>query len=180
VATPPVRRVGSAPDEVQPVPVDEVLDSEHAILDALEAAVQPTGEPKVFTLEVPGNDKVTMDFNYAIEFDIFQAWQKRATNRKTQEVDYMKLSLPVISTCNVGVRVNGKLATKDGDPLTVAHPRIHEMLKVPIGSTAAAIRKLYVLDGLVIQTMRQIIEKAGYSIDGEVNEVDAGDTPLGS
>jgi hypothetical protein len=176
--------VGNMPGQNQPVPDDPIyaeidaLDTDEAVLDALEAALGESVEDKNFTLTVPQRPKVQLVFSTELEYDLYMMWMKRATDKKTKEVDFMKLALPCIAKQNTGVLMDGKRARFNGEDLTITHPRIHAHLKVPAGSTGAAIRKMYAKDGEVIQAMRTIIEKCGYTVDGDVQEVDAEDTPL--
>lgn len=145
---------------------------EVTMLDSLEAALSKKVAKEPVVLTVKGRPGITMRFDPTIEFELFQKWTTNAAKgRKDGSLDYMKMALVVISHSNTAVLINGNtVEDKEGNPLTIRSPRVHEMLKVPVGGVAHAIRAMYESDGHAIQAMRIIIEKAGYAVDADIEE----------
>lgn len=181
-ATKREHRIGSAATS-DPMDTDVVADDmsvpEVSLYDALRQSLAQKVEVKEVAYDVPNRPQMAMVFRPDFDFDLYQAWLKKAEDRKTKEPDFMKLSIMVISNTNVGIHLNGQLVTKpdDGEALRITSPEIHQFLKVPTGSVGTAIRKLYGADGHVIQTCRNVVEKAGYSLEGDVLEA-SDDGPL--
>jgi hypothetical protein len=147
------------------------------LLDELRETLSEAVDVEPYALTVPARPKVSLVFNPVFDFPTFQAWQKKAEDRKAKETDFYKLGIIVLSNTNIGIRLDGQDVDRDGEMLTIVSPEIHKWLGAPLGGTAAAIRKLYGgKDGHVIQAARMIVEKAGYSLEGDVLEAD--DSPL--
>lgn len=150
-----------------------------SLFEALKSELSREVEVDDYPLDIPMRPEMALVFRPQVEWDIFQTWVKRATDKKTSDVDYMKLSVTVISNLNIGITLNGQpVSSPDGEQLRITSREIHQFLNVPIGSTQQAIRKLYIKDGHAIQAMRLVVEKCGYSVDGDVAEVE--DSPLDS
>jgi hypothetical protein len=152
-------------EEVAPVSVLEAF--KRSLKEESEAAVEP------YRLTVPLRPSMTLVFNTVIDYDTYQAWITKCTDRKTKEVNYWHLAVVVISNTNIGVEYNNE----EVPGFTVLSHELHGWLNVPIGSVASAIRELYKKkDGHAIQAMRMIVEDAGYTMDGDVTEAE--DSPL--
>lgn len=150
---------------------EELDDKPVSLLDRLKSALSADASNEEVSFIVPNRPAVSLTFSPNVDFDTYQSWLKKAEDRKTKEINYMKLANIVISNLNNGIVMDGELTS-----YVITSPEIHEMLNVPRGSTAAAIKKLYGTEGHAIQTTKLVIEKAGYSIDGDVLEAD--DDPL--
>lgn len=148
--------------------------AEYNVLDALQDELARQIDTKYEETSVPNRPNITIMYNpFSFDFDTYQAWVRKATNRKTGDIDMMAVTLTVLSHSCVEIRINGK-----GTGKTLADPKIHGMLGVPIGSTREAIRKMYGLDGHAIQAMKKVVEAAGLSVDGDVLSVDEESAPL--
>lgn len=148
-----------------------------SLFDALKRQISQSVTVDDYVLDVPMRPGVALVFRPEVDWDTYQLWVKRATDKRNDTVDYMKLANTVISNLNTGIKLNNQMVpNSDGDMLRITSREIHEWLGVPIGSTQQAIKKMYGLDGHAIQALKLIVEKSGYSIEGDVLEAD--DSPL--
>lgn len=171
----PAKKIARPAMQAEPVPDDNdiLLDEEIQpmnLLQELEAELGGDAEIKPLRLTVPNRPKLKLVFSPNFDFPTYQAWTKRAEDKKTKDTDLALLSVIVISNTNIGITLNDQEVETDGTPWTVARPEVHQFLKSPIGGTSAAIRKLYGSDGHMIQAARMVIEAAGYTLDGDVQE----------
>lgn len=150
-----------------------------SLFESLKTRIKKPVVVADYVLDVPLREGVALVFCPQVDWDTYQAWVKRATDKKSETVDYMKLANTVISNLNTGIKLDGQhVVTPDNEALRITSREIHEWLEVPIGSTQHAIKKMYGLDGHAIQTMKLVVEKAGYSLEGDVLEAE--DNPLDS
>jgi hypothetical protein len=171
VGTPAAKEVTEvdAVEETQPTSIFERFKQ--------SIQVQDEEEPEPYGLIVPERRDVTMLYRtHDLDFDTYQAWTRKCEDKKNKEVNFFLLSIIVLTNLNVGIKLEDELVTRDGEDMTITNPHLHEFLGVPIGSTRQAIRKMYKNDGHMIQAMKMVVEKCGYSIEGDVQE--AGDNPL--
>lgn len=148
------------------------------ILDGLKSALAAQVELKTLTLTVPMRPEIKLVFTPNFDFEEYDAWVKKATDKKNN-IDYMRIARTVIARTNTQILFQDEVAkTQQGEELTITHGDIHNMLGVAVGGTGQAIKKLYVSDGHAIQAMRQVVEAAGFSVEGDVLQVDDDDNPL--
>lgn len=140
------------------------------LLDELKAALGKPVQKEPLKLKVPKRPEISLVFDPTFEFEQYQAWVKRVTPKKNENPDMLRLALIVLSHTSQALVFKGRhLGYK------LSSSEVHEMLGVPIGSTAIAIRKMFGSDGHVIQVMQKIIIAAGYSVNGDVEETDEND-----
>jgi hypothetical protein len=153
--------------------------SSTTVYEGLRAALAEKVRQKSITLTVPNRPEVKLVFAPNFEFETYDGWVKKATDKKGN-IDQMRVALTVLAHCNTQILFGGEVVRKggDGEELTITHSDIHSMLGAPIGGTGAAIRKLYGSDGHAIQTMKKVVEAAGYTVEGDVLELDEDDSPL--
>lgn len=183
-ATANARRVGAAARDID---TDETFDdapvNNTAVLDAIESQMEKdlSQEAKVelLPLSVPLRDRFTILYRPVIDFDTYNAWIKKARDKKgrggeADELNYLKMAMMVLSNTCVQIVYQGHhVKDEDGDPMTFVSTKLHGMLPdVPRGAVAKAIRAMYLSDGHCIQAMHKVLEASGYSLDGDVEEVD--------
>lgn len=152
-------------EETTPVSVLEAF--KRSLKEENEASVEP------YRLTVPLRPSMTLVFNTVIDYDTYQAWISKCTDKKTKEVNYWRLAVVVISNTNTGI----EFENEEVPGYTVLSHELHGWLNVPVGAVASAVRALYKnKDGHAIQAMRMIVEEAGYTMDGDVTEAE--DSPL--
>lgn len=164
------------------IPEDETIEpSGQTMFDLLEAELSEKAKKDPLTLNIPGRPLYTATFDPTIDFEQYRAWVDKATTKRRGtdgKLDPLKLAFTIISHTNVSIERDGIIATnEDGSNMTIVSPKLHGFLKVPTGAVGTAIQKLYGSDGHIIQASQKIVEAAGYSIEGDVTEVD--DDPLG-
>jgi hypothetical protein len=145
-----------------------------SILDRFKKSVQKKVEDKFYELTVPNRPEMVMVFKVSgLEFDVYDKWVHRCTDKKTDKLQLMNLAVIVISNMNHSIKFEGETVDRDGELMTIADNELHKWLGVAVGGTRQAIKALYGSDGHAIQASRLVLEAAGYSIDGDVTE--AGD-----
>lgn len=164
----------------EPDAAEEIAPSGQTMFDMLEAELSQKAQKDPLTLSVPGRPGYTLTFDPTIEFEQYRAWVDKATTKRRggeSKLDPLKLAFTIISHTNVSIERSGVVAqNEDGSNMTIVSTKLHGFLKVPTGAVGAAIQKLYGSDGHVIQASQKVVEAAGYSLDGDVTEVD--DDPL--
>lgn len=174
--TPVKHQIGTPADEQVEGPALDDIDLEAGRLSVLEAFKQSlkdedeaASEP--YRLTVPERPSVSLVFNVSFDYETYQSWINKATDKKSKEINYWRLAVMVISHTNTGIEFEGE----EVPGFTILSHELHNWLKVPTGSVAAAVRELYKKkDGHAIQSMRMIVEKAGYTMDGDVQEAEDG------
>jgi len=128
---------------------------------------KPAGlEPLV--LPVTTRPGVSLKFDVALDVDLFQAWVKRATNRRTKQTSARHLANTVLSNLHRGTLMNGKeVFTPSGDPLVIPMDEFAQLVGNTIGGVGQTITKLYGSDGFVLQHMRKILDAAGLGDEEE-------------
>lgn len=153
-----------------------------SLFDMLRETIQQTNQEaqdEEFAVSVPMRPDMKLQFDTDIDFDTFQMWQRKCEDKKRKETNFLKFALIVMSHKTTGILLKGQVVTTpSGDTMTLTSPEFHDMLGVSIGGTGAAIRKTFMKDGHCIQALRLIVEKAGYSLEGDVVEADDEDGPL--
>lgn len=153
----------------QDINVDTALPGveEVSMYDALRRQLSTPADIKPIILTVPSRPNVRLKFNPAIEVDIFQAWLRRATNRRTKKTSPRTLADIVLSNTHLGTLLNGQevFDPKTNEPLTFSSEELQRMFKA-MGPNDA-ISKMYGLDGYIIQHMRSILDAAGFGDDEE-------------
>jgi hypothetical protein len=165
------KRTHQVGTSAKPVEDDELLAEVQpvSLLERLKETLGKTANNPPLMLEVPNRPKMALQFDPNFEYETYQAWYKRAEDRKTKETNFFRLAVVVISNQNTGIFLEGEPTS-----MVITSPEIHEFLGVPRGSTAAAIQKMYGSDGHAVQAMKLIVEKAGYTMDGDVLEAEEG------
>jgi hypothetical protein len=183
----PIKRtthqVGTPVEKPEPdLTAEEVEPTRVSIFEQLRETIQQTDAEAAeedFSISVPKRPSMRLMFNTKIDFDTYQLWMRKCENKKLKETDFLRFALIVMSNRTTGILLNGeKVTTPNGEDMTLTSPELHEMIGVSVGGTGRAIRNVFMSDGHVIQGMRLIIEKAGYSLDGDVVEADDEDGPL--
>lgn len=144
------------------------------LLAELEAELSRKVEKELLTLTVPNRPRMKLTFDPSIEFDDYKLWVKRAKETKKDDAPNMlRLAFTVLSFTTRGMKLDdAERTTRDGVSLPLTSPHVHRMANVAEGNTREAIRWIFGSDGHIIQAMQKIVEAAGYSLDGDVEEVD--------
>jgi len=160
----------------EPTSDDNIVDSDKPmnLFEELKSELSKQVNVEPYALTVPNRPDMALVFMPDFEFPLFQSWSKKCEDRKTKETDFFKLAVIVMSNTNKGIRLRGEDVDHDGEPMTILTPEVAKWVGAPIGSTTATIRKIYGSDGHVIQAARMIIEKAGYTMEGDVLEDEDG------
>ena len=160
------------------VPVDDevaTVENASAVYDQLrlELASNPDVEPLI--LGIPIRPTVEVIYSPDIEWDLFDAWMKRATRNKDKRVNPLLFASQVMLKTCIGIRINGKeVVNDDGEPITFVSVELQRMVNAR--SPQECLSKLYgKRDGHIIQTSGKIVDAAGY---GDVDIDDGGDNPL--
>lgn len=152
---------------------DETPVKNISVLEAFKQSLKEDdakgAEP--YRLTVPERPAITLVFDTSFDYDTYQAWINKATDKKKQDVNYWRLAVMVLSAQNTAIEFEGE----EVPDFTLTSHELHDFLGVPRGSVAAGIRELYKKkDGHAIQSMRMVVEKAGYTMDGDVQEAEDG------
>lgn len=148
------------------VPEDVDLDepmTESSVLDDLKEEVNKGTEGDIKWYPVPEKPNLSLAFNTYIDFDDLNAWFKKAedgSRREKKTLNQLRLAQIVLSNKNVGIKIKGREATKDGEPLTLATSELHSLFGVR--STQQCIKAIYRKDGHIIGTMAEVLADAGY------------------
>lgn len=166
-----VRQVGTPakPEENTVAPEDDIFEAPQDMLSLLQEIVTEEAKNPDLTLKVPNRPRMKLVFSPNFDFDSYNAWIRRATNKKTDEVNWGQLSAVVISNTNTAILLDDTRTS-----YTVTASELHTSLGVAVGGTRQAIKVLYGSEGHAIQVAKEIIDKAGYTIDGDIQE----DAPL--
>lgn len=150
------------------------------LLDELRGELAKPVQREPLKLTVPNRPNITLMFNPSITFEQYQTWVKKSTPKKDETPDFMKLAAIVLSMTTSGFMYKGKqMFNSKGEPWLLTSPELHDLLGVSQGATAQAIRVLFGSDGHAIQAMKKVIEAAGFSLDGDVQEADESDPLAG-
>lgn len=145
-----------------------------SVLEAFKQALKDEdaqgAEP--YRLTVPERKDIKLLFDTTFDYETYQAWINKATDKKNKEINYWRLAVMVISNTNTGI----EFGDEEVPGMTITSHDLHGFLSVPMGSVASAVHELFKKDGHAIQAMKMVVEKAGYTMDGDVQEAD--DTPL--
>lgn len=149
-------------------------DDDDSLLGELEAELSKEIRKAPLILTVPQRPRMSLIFDPTIEYDLYRMWVKKATEKKKDDTpNFLKLAFSVMSFTSRGLMLDGtERFTKKGERLPLTSHHVHEMANVPVGNTTAAIRWIFGNDGHIIQAMQKIVEAAGYSLDGDVEELD--------
>lgn len=145
------------------VPVEHQVPTSEApqMYDLLREQLATPANTEPIVRPVAGRQGVSVIFDIDIEVELFQAWLKRATNRRTKQTNARTLANIMFSNQHRGTLINGnEVLTPEGKPMTFNTPELQQMLKA--GGPNEAITKMYGLDGRVIQHMKEIIDAAGF------------------
>lgn len=159
----------NAPDTEWDEPdYDEHVD-ESTVLDDLKSAVNEDTEESVKWYPVPARDSIELGFSINLDFDLLRSMFKKATNRKTKEMDPLRLAHMVLSHQTRGLKVKGREVTNDGSVLTLVSPKTWELFEV--GSVQQAIKKIMKFEGHIIALMQEVLDDSGYGdVDIEADD----------
>lgn len=151
-------------------PVEEEYTT---VFDDLRTELETPVEVQPLFLQVPNRPSIEVIYEPAIEFDLLRAWIKKSSTGRKKEFDPLLFAFQILSFTCRGIRIRGKEATEDGEPMTFASRTLQEML----GTTnpRAAIRNLYGGEGHIISASQYVLEAAGY---GDVDMDEGDDNPL--
>ena len=135
-----------------------------------------TKDPLV--LKVPLRPALKLVFDVNFDFDTYQMWVNRTVGGKhADKPNYMALARAVLSNQNTAILFNDvevDSRVKPGNILRVTSAEFHQMLGAPQNDVPQALKRLYGHDADMISAMRQVVEKAGYSLDGDDSEDEEG------
>jgi hypothetical protein len=146
-------------------------DEDDSMYAALRDELSKPAEVEPMWLPIPARPDMELKFDTAISFDDFRTLIKRHTKQK--KFNALMFGYALISQQNTGFAYKGREMFDGNDPMTVASPELQGMMDVR--GAAECIRKLYVTDGGVLQTVNKLSDAAGF---GE-SDLESGDTPLG-
>lgn len=147
---------------------------ESSVYDDLRAALSESVEVEAVEYIVPQRPSVEMIFKPDIEFDLLRSWMNAASRNKKKEFNPLTFAYQVISTTNTGITFNGHQEfDSEGTPLTVTHKELQVMLGAH--DVTSAVRRLYGIDGHIIQVAQKVVEAAGY----DDIDLEGGTDPLG-
>lgn len=155
---------------------DDVAEQSNAasVYDDLRSALSESVGVESVEFIVPQRPNVEMIFQPDIEFDLLRSWMNTASRNKKKEFNPLTFAYQVISKTNTGVTFNGNQEfDSEGSPLTVTHKEFQTMLGA--SDVTSAIRRLYGIDGHIIQVAQKVVEAAGY----DDVDVEGGTDPLG-
>ena len=148
------------PDTVPPA-----VESPLAALVARARARDAQRAPEV-TLPIPSLDGVHVRFRTRISAAQLRAWRQAAHDRRTKEVDTLRLARLVIAHTAVAVIVDGEeVGVTDDDAGVFALPEVRAM--VGVKSSTEAVQALYGLDPDVVVTAERVLTEAGWGDDGQ-------------
>lgn len=182
-----VKRVGSVEPDMEDIDGEDVnpeMDMYDDLKSAMRAELAEDADKENLELKVPARPKMRVIYHPVIDYDDYQVWLKKASRRKKggsgeSDLNQLTLALILLSNTCVGIQyLNPRTHQyetqydREGDAITLANAELHDMLKVPSGSTAAAIRKLYGNDGDIIKTLLRVSQEAGYTVNSDEDEDD--------
>lgn len=133
-----------------------------SLLDEFRAEVNKPAEQKPhITIPVSTRKNLLVTYDPNFEFGMFQAWQNRATNRKTKDVDLLRFCRMVLANQNVGINFKGRdLHDDNGEPLSFRSRAYWEL--VGAEDTQDAVTKTFGNDAALIAHGTHVIEQSGY------------------
>lgn len=101
-------------------------------------------------------------------------WRKKATNRKTQELDNVKFSCYVVAATAVAILVGDEVAIdSDGNPVVFNSSTFADMMNVDMSQIVPqGVQMFFGVDAHLETTALTILDRAGYG-----DEIDAEEDP---
>lgn len=141
---------------------EDVAGGERTALDDLKADLAKQVKTPPVTIGVPRRPNLSLRFSTEINADLLNAWRKRSRERRgSDDVDVLKFSCLVIANQCEAVLRNGEVVPAvNGEPISFRHADLIQMTGAM--SAIDAVRKLYGVDGDVINVASEVTRLAGY------------------
>jgi hypothetical protein len=161
-------------DDTFDKPALDASVNEGSLLESLKDALAADVENEDLVLRVPARPILKVIYSTFIDGDLFQLWQRRATIKGTQQMDMMRLATTIIANQLKGIQVFDKKSnewrevhTADGAGLSFQTQELKDMLLggASYSSGSQLARKLYGVDGHLLNAATEIAEAAGYGDD---------------
>ena len=150
------------------------------ILDRLRESLMEVVTLPPLTLKVIERPGMSVRFDTNIANATIQGWRKQSRNKSMpDEFDSLKFSSLVIANKAIAVMLDGQDVTDEqGDTVNFTSPELLKMLGV--NRALDAVRKLYGVDGHIIQQADAILSAAGYDEVEQKADDDDDDPSLAS
>lgn len=168
-AAEPIRQIGTAPEEDE-VDLEAEFggaddEPEEVALDSVVDELRQEVETDEVRLPIRGRPGYEVTYKPERDGEKIQKWRRQARDRKQIDgVDELKFACLVLAHTMTGLIRRGEPILDAGRGLTVRSKALLDILEV--GGTRAALRKLYGLDGNLLQVAREVLAAGGYSDEG--------------
>lgn len=163
-----------------PVSVDddflETEEDEPTVLAALKEDLKKEVTRDSIILQVPLRPNIAVTYSPNVTAEQLKKWTKIASRGKTNDFDGTVLASIVLGATCVGISINGKEATEDGEPMRFGSETF--MAMVEASKVSDAVRALYGADSDIQAASMRVLEAAGFN--QEPNEIDPLEMTTGS
>lgn len=155
--------------------------SEESVWADFTKDAQQNVSKKEVRVKVPNRPTWTLIHDPNIEYDMYEAWQKKCTTGRGDKatLNWKQLAVIVLSNTTKGILVNDRPLRKNGVDITMTSDQFCQAMGLSAGMTRAAIKKAFGSDADMLAAMRLIITRAGYAV-GDEDDMEATDGPLDS
>lgn len=148
----------------------------------LAARLKEQVETEEISLQVPRRPYMHIRYRPEVDYDKLRKWGRICTDKRTKQVDELRLACTVLEATCVGVEmtVDGsreEVLAEDGESLRFGDRELQDMLGTMEGAPGA-IKAVYGADGHILGTMAKVLDAAGYSKDDLIDD-DEGGGPFG-
>lgn len=162
----PLRTIDSTPDEVplEGPGTEETDTTRRTALDEVAAELTAEVEADRVTIPVPGRPGWAIVCHANIDGDTLGRWAKASSDKSQADgVNAVALASRIVAATNVAVMRNDEELAHNGDPVTLRSAKLLELLGVDRPIDGA--RKLFGVDGHLIQAGTRVTREAGYGDD---------------
>lgn len=152
--------------------------SGRSTLDKLREAIQAEVERPEITAVIPSRKNIRLTFSPNIDSDELKVWRRKASNKKTGELDGIKFSVFIIQNLLTGIYITDAEGVEDlvvdpetDEPLTFTSPEIMEFAEAD--TPIETVRNIFVIDPHLESLAMSLMDEAGY---GEEVETEANPT----
>lgn len=142
-------------------PAPTTRSGQKSIYDQLrdELSAPPTFASSA-EVKVPGKPRITLKVSTRLPLAKLNILRKRATDKKTKEIDIAEFNADIIVTQTECLMFDGKESVIDGELVDFKHPGIHDSLNAM--DDRGAVRAMIPRDADLLKVGEAILDACGY------------------